>query len=245
MKKICLAISLLLVAVMLFSSCASTLTPISAGFYDKKTDTYYAYAPMCYEATGWQNESYIKDNIGFEYHIVLDSSGNEADPTLFLYDKANKTLIYNSANTLPNLAELNPTEMFFAVEGSVSTTLTTETDKMSIDKVIDICLNAPICKYPALQTDEYYKLKFYSADHPYILYSISYLEYDYDYCEYESAATLENYVYRTGVEYTVIQESDGSYTIEYNYGKYFVYNRDSGECRMAKYIHDAYNSSED
>ena len=242
MKKFCIILSLLLSAIMLMSSCSNTLVPYADGFHDEKEGVYYTYASMCYEASGWQSEAYIKDELGFEYHIVVDDKGNAADPKLFLYDKTNKTLIYNSQNTLPTLAELKPTEMHFTVDGSVSTTLTSESDVSMINAVLDICLNAPVCKYPALETDEYYRLKFYSSEHPFILYCLSYVEYDYDYCEYETVTDLENYTYREGVPYTLITEEDGSCTVEYNYGKYFVYNRDNGECRMAQYIHDNYNS---
>lgn len=241
MKKIIPLLSLVICAVILLSSCSAKLVPYANGFHNEKTGVYYTYASMCYEATGWKSEAYIKDDIGFEYHVVVDGN-KEADPSLYLYDKTNKTLIYNSQNTLPTLAELNPTEMHFTVDGSISNTLTTESDATMIQAVLDLCLNAPVCKYPALATDEYYRLKFYSSSHPYILYCLSYLEYDYDYCEYENVASLENYEYRDGVSYTVINEDDGTYTVEYNYGKYFVYNRDTGECRMAKYIHDNYNS---
>ena len=132
MKKAITVLALVLTAIVLLTSCAPSLVPIGDGFYDEKSKTHYVYAPMCYEAVGWKTEPHIKDDVGFEYHIILDDKGNEADPSLFLYDKTNKTLIYNKENTLPTLEELDPVEMYFAVEGNVSTTLTTENDKEKI-----------------------------------------------------------------------------------------------------------------
>ena len=142
MKKIIAILALILCALTAFNSCSTTLVPHANGFYNEKEDVYYTYASMCYEAVGFKSEAYIKDDVGFEYHIVVGGNGVEADPEHFLYDKTNKTLIYNSNTALPTLAELNPTEMHFTVDGSVSQTLTSENDAEKISAVLDICLNA-------------------------------------------------------------------------------------------------------
>lgn len=241
MKRKIILVSFLLILASLLSSCAGTLVPKDGGIYNKKEDIKYSYAPMCYEAAGWEIEVYIKDNAGFEYHKVADAKGNVADSSDFLYDNENKTLIYNSGLTIPSLAELDADEIHFYVESSASIKLLGDDDKETVLMVVESCLTAPICKYPSRDSDEFYKIKFYSYKNPYILYCLTYVEYDSDYFEYDNVASLDGYTFREGVEYEIINEADGTFTVKYNYGKYFVYNRENGECRTAKIIHDIYN----
>ena len=89
-----------------------------------------------------------------------------------------------------------------------------------------------------------------SPDCPFV-YVVNYLEYSsnqYDYVSlkgqnFSSVQDVEeNYDFLDGVTYEIITESDGSYTVKYNYGKYFIYIREEGRCYMAGFIYDTYNN---
>jgi hypothetical protein len=244
MKKISLFLVLILIALAVLPSCAQNkLVLKNNGMYDKSSGTYYSYADLNYEAIGWSKEVYITDEIGFEYHVVVDEKGRSADPTAFLYDKDNKTLLYNSDTKLPTLAELNPDTIAFYEEGTKRVLLTSDDSADNIAQVLDVCLNAPSIKFSAETLDQDYRLMFSSSAHPYFVYCLSYYEFAQDQCEYEYPLSLDGYKYRDGVSYTV-EQKDGGYIVTYNYGKYFIYNRSTGLCYKADIVHDIYNSSE-
>jgi len=257
MKKIISVVALLLV-MCIFASCSSCsscvkkLDTVSGGdLYDKKTGVVYSTAPSCYEAIAWEKEIYRQDSHGVGYHKVKDVNGYIGEPPLWLYNYDYNILLYNSAEiTLPTLAEMEPDSLSFYIEGESKVHLTADDDAESVKKAVSL-LDGPYMAYNANPAKSSYKLSFASAKYPAIVYNVSYIEYSEDQHVYVSLKDQnfsnaddveENYDFIDGVPYEIIAEEDGSFTVAYNYGKYFLFVRDEGRCYMAEYIHDKYNN---
>ncbi len=233
------------------TSCGKKLETVNAGnLYDKKTETVYAIAPSYYEAVAWESDIYKVDSHGFGYHKVRDIDGNTGDPTQWLYNYENNILLYNSEIKLPTLREMDPDGMSFFIEGDSRVILTVEDNKDAIGKAIEF-VDSPAMTFNGKTAESSYRIRFTSSKYKYIAYYVIYLEYaedQYEYVslkgQYTSVEEIEaNYDFIDGVEHEILTENDGSFTVAYNYGKYFVYVRDEGKCYMAGHIHDVYNSA--
>ncbi len=224
------------------------------GYYNEKLEVYYSIAPSSYEAIGYLKEAYAIDSHDFTFHIVTDPNGNRADASDWLYDATNSALLYNSDKKLPTLKEMNPAAIDFFVEGDVRIPLDISiTEKSEIDTIIE-CLSNPSCSNSSIRAElnDSYGLRFTSNEYKYISYVLDYVEFSQNIYEYEKAegytdaADVEaRYDFREGVEYEIVAEEDGSYTVKYDYGKYFIYDESVGRYYMAGYIHDNYNSGDD
>jgi len=201
---------------------------------------------------GYIKEAYAIDSHGFTFHIVTDQSGNRADASQWLYDATNAALLYNSDKKLPTLKEMNPGTVDFFVEGNTRVNLVSVSNTEEIDKII-ACLDNPYCSKSSIRAElnDSYGLRFTSVEYKYIAYVLDYVEFSQNIYEYEKAegytdaADVEaRYDFRDGVEYEIIAEEDGSYTVKYDYGKYFIYDENVGRYYTASYIHDNYNSGE-
>ena len=257
MKRTVFITSVILVVACLFASCSSCaktvkLEPKQDGYYNEELKVYYTMAPSTYEAVGYIKEAYAKDPHGFTFHIVTDPSGKRADPSEWLYDFTNAALLYNSDKKLPSLEEMAPTCVDFFAEGNTRVNLHSTTASEEITKILE-CLDNPSCSKSSIRSELYdwYGLRFTSASHIYIAYILDYVEFTSNIYEYEKAegytdiADVEaRHNFRDGVEHEIIAEDDGSFTVKYNYGKYFVYDEVAGRYYMAQYIHDTYKSGE-
>ena len=222
------------------------------GYYNEKLEVYYSIAPSSYEAIGYLKEAYATDSHGFTFHTVTDQIGNKADVSEWLYDATNAALLYNSDKKLPTLKEMKPTTLDFFVEGNTRVNLISVDSSEEIGKIIG-CLDNPSCKKSSIRAElnDSYGLRFTSVEYKYIAYVLDYVEFSQNIYEYEKAEGYTNaadvearYDFRDGVEYEIIAEEDGSYTVKYDYGKYFIYDENVGRYYMASYIHDNYNSGE-
>ncbi len=259
MRKITLLLAVAIILCFLVScggcsGCAKTvkLETRQDGYYNEKLEVYYSIAPSNYEAMGYVKEAYAIDSHDFSFHIVTDPNGNRADASDWLYDATNAALLYNSDKKLPTLKEMKTTAVDFFVEGNTRVNLISVNTAEEIDKIID-CLNNPYCSKSSIRAElnDSYGLRFTSVEYKYIAYVLDYVEFSQNIYEYEKAegytdaADVEaRYDFRDGVEYEIIAEEDGSYTVKYDYGKYFIYDENVGRYYTASYIHDNYNSGE-
>ena len=259
MRKITLILALAVLFACLVScgscsGCSKTvkLETKQDGYYNEKLEVYYSIAPSSYEAMGYIKEAYAVDAHDFSFHIVTDTTGNRADASAWLYDATNAVLLYNSDNKLPTLEEMKPVAVDFFVEGNTRVNLITENESSKITAVID-CLDNPSCSKSSIRAElsDSYGLRFTSSEYKYIAYVLDYVEFAQNIYEYErvegytDVADVEaRYDFRQGVEYEIVAEEDGSYTVKYDYGKYFIYDESVGRYYIATYIHENYNSGE-
>ena len=259
MRKITLilAVAILFGCLVSCGGCSGCSKPVKLetkqdGYYNEKLEVYYSIAPSSYEAMGYIKEAYAVDSHDFTFHIVTDPNGNRADAAQWLYDATNAALLYNSDNKLPTLEEMKPDAVDFFVEGNTRVNLVSVSDAEEIKAIID-CLDNPFCKKSSIRSElkDSYGLRFTSDGYKYIAYVLDYVEFSQNIYEYEKAegytdvADIEaRYDFKDGVEYEIIAEEDGSYTVKYNYGKYFIYDENVGRYYMAGHIHDNYNSGE-
>ncbi len=242
MKKIITMSGALLLCLVLLVSCApNTLESRQGGFYDPKTQTYYSYAPMNIEAVSYSPDVYITDSHGYEFHAVYDMKKNPCDTTKLLYDGDSQTLIYNSSMSFPSILNFEANKAAFYVSGNSEQIVTSVDDAAETVKITDVFKN-PAMAYTASIPTESYRLRFFSDKYPYFAFVYTYIEYSSDQLVDVKVDSLDGYNFIEGVPHTELQNDDGSYTITYNYGKYFVYDIDTRLCYMAEYIHDTYNT---
>ncbi len=242
MKKIFTASAVLLLCLMMLVSCASdTLERRQGGLYDPNTQIYYSYAPMNVEAISYSSEVYITDGHGYAFRAVYDMNKNQCAPTDLLYDGQNNTLIYNSDMKFPQILEFEPNQAVFYIPADNDQLLTSTEDAAEAVRIAEVFKN-PTMAYTANAAVESYRLRFFSEKYPYFAFVYTYIEYSKDQMVHVTVDSLDGYTFLEGVPHTETQNADGSYTVSYNYGKYFVYDRDAGICYMAQYIHDTYNS---
>ena len=244
MKKRIIAALCLLAVSLGFAACSCgneihTIEVKANGYYDKTSGINYSFAPSAYEPTAYEREVYGKDEFDCTYHRVSFVDGKLSDASEWLYAKDDGTLAYNGNNSLPSFDQLKSDTVNFCMEGTTSIILTTVDKTNEVAELVNIFKNGTPCKYQVGTASKIYYLKFVSSVYP-IAYSIAYIEYENDHMEYEETDDLNGYEYREGVEYTVETRDGGGYTVRYNYGKYFIYDRDTGNFRVADYIHDKY-----
>ena len=104
MKKLTLCFSALLLTAILLTSCRGNIVLENDGYYDKKTDTTYRYAPLAYEPVAISKKAYVTDKNGNEYYTVTDGV-NDIDGTRWLYCKSLGILLYASDEPMPTLEE--------------------------------------------------------------------------------------------------------------------------------------------
>ena len=116
------------------------------------------------------------------------------------------------------------------------------TDAQSVKALINAYLNGERAEYIGLKADSVLKLKLRSALYPYIQYSLTYYEYENGCILKDTTDDIASYKYLTnddGVEISVDQNADGSYTVTYNYGKYFIRNESDGTfVRVGQDVYD-------
>lgn len=209
------------------------------GCYDKNSGVNYLFAPMAYEPTAYEKEVFGKDEFDGAYHrVAFASEEKTVDASEWLYAKDDGILAYNGKNRLPSFDELKVDMVNICVEDASSVILSTVDKTADVSALVDVFKGGTECQYQTGEASDVYYIKFVSSVYP-IAYSVMYIEYESDRYEYEETSEIDGYEFREGVLYTM-EESDGVYTVSYNYGKYFVYDRSTGICRAAGYIHETY-----
>lgn len=238
-------ICLIAVTLLSVASCASTpvLERQGLNLVDTSTNKVYATAPSAYQPVAYSKNDTFVDAKGHVYRTAATSDGVLSEGNQFLYDLTFGTLLYDTSVSLPTLTEFEADSVHFYYEDSVATLLSTDTDKDNVAETVKLCLSQTACSISSGGTlDSSYRMTLTSEKYPVIAYSLLYLEYVKDVLEYEDTDSLENYTYREGVSYTVDEKGGGGYTVTYNYGKYFLYDSDTGKCIPASFIHDTYNN---
>ncbi len=250
MKKILSALCLLIATVCLLPSCASCsalpkLDRAGSTVTNKKTGITYYYAPSTYRPISYSKDAVFTDGKDHSYRKVADNNGNFANIDEMIYDYTSDSLLVSSSVTLPTLEQIAPDSVHFYYEDTVANLLHSDTDKNNISKIIDIYRSGVSCKSPDATIGDRYTLTFTSDKYPFFAYSLTYVEYTKEVLEYEIAANLDSYQFRENVAHTEEPNADGSYTVTYNYGKYFLCDIENRICTPAQFIHDTYNNNDD
>ena len=219
---------LLLLACLLLSSCAGTrFSSDGSMLIDKNTKIEYNVAPSCYEPVSLGAEVTRDDNGSHKktYYQVGTLSTDE-----WLTDDL-YNVYYAKGIKLPTLEEMMCNRLLVCDDGEQLIALLDVTDADAVSAVISAYLNGEPSKYVSLGEHSSLKLKFRSAIYPYLQYSLTYYEYPNG-CAYEDTTNdIENYKYLANDEFvdiSVVDNGDGTYTVRYDYGKYFIRNESDG-----------------
>lgn len=247
MKKFLSLLCLLTAALFLLASCAGlpSLDRSGGKVINNKNGITYYYAPSTYRPISYSKDAVFTDGKDHSYRKVANSNGGFANTDELIYDYTSSSLLYSSEFSLPTLEQMNPEMIHFYYEDTVATLLHSDTDKNNISEIIKIYKSGISCKSPDATVGDIYTLTFTSEAFPFFAYALTYVEYTQDVLEYDSTASLEGYSFREGVAHTEEQNEDGSYTVTYNYGKYFLCDLESRLCTPAQFIHDTYNNTND
>ena len=217
-----------LVLCLLFCSCSNKrLTPSGDKLVDGKTGIRYNVAPVCYEPVTLGKEFARSDRQDYEvvYFLLGELSSSE-----WLCD-GEYNVYYTDGVKLPTFEQMMINRILVCREDQNLIAIKDITDEALVDLVIDGYKSAPQTEYVGLKADVIYEIKFRSAIYPYIQYSLSYYEYKNGCVLTDKTDDIENYKYFASedvVDITIVQNEDGSYTITYDYGKYFIRNEADG-----------------
>ena len=228
MKIFKIAICILLTCLILCACTNKRLTPNGEKLIDNKTGIEYNVAPSCYEPIGLGTEYARSDRQGYDvtYYRI-----GELSPLEWLTD-GEYNVYYANGVTLPSFDEMSFNRIVVCEEYDALISVKDITDASLVNKVIDGYKNAQETEYLGLKADAVYKLKFRSAIYPYIQYSLTYYEYT-DGCKVQvnvdDITTYEYYTNDESVTITTAENSDGGWTVTYDYGKYFIRNEYTGD----------------
>lgn len=183
MKRIKLLFGLL-ACLLALASCANSIEyDKSTNVYaDKKTGVSYTDAPSCYEPreigkkyAAWRNE----------YATVDFYTVEGADPLLWLTEEGGTVFYDRDHVTLPELDEMECSEVLVCVEGTVLYAVADITAAEHISSLVALWETGESIDYPATEPTRNYKLKFVSEKYPFLYYNLVYVEYSdgaYLYC---------------------------------------------------------------
>ena len=180
-------IAVLALSVVLLTSCNVGLVKIerdtSTPYYTNSvTGTNYTYAPSCYEAVAVGNK-YAKWRNPSTTVVFYDMEG--ADPELWMTEEG-KTVFYAEQVKLPELDEMEISELLVCVEGTSTAALVSITKSEHIDQIIDVWQNGEEVEYSGLEPTRNYRAKFVSQKYPWMYFNLIYVEYSdgssYLYC---------------------------------------------------------------
>lgn len=185
--KLIKIIAVLALAVMLLTSCNVGLVKIerdtSTPYYtNAATGVNYTYAPSCYEAVSvgrkyakWRNPS----------TTVIFNEMEGADPELWMTEEG-KTVFYAEQVTLPELDEMEISQVLVCVEGTSTVSLAAITNELHIADLIYTWQNGDEVEYSGLEPERNYRVKFVSEKYPWMFFNLIYVEYSdgssYLYC---------------------------------------------------------------
>lgn len=227
MKFLKVAICALLVCVLLCSCANKRLTPSGDKLVDKKTGIEYNVAPACYEPVSLGKEFARSDRQDYEvtYYQLGELSSEE-----WLCD-GEYNVYYTDGVKLPSFDEMMINRVLVCREDQTLVGIKDITDESLVSAIIDGYKNGQATEYVGLKADVIYELKLRSPIYPYMQYTLSYYEYKDGCVLTDKTDDIENYKYFVSddlVGITTEQNEDGSYTVTYNYGKYFIRNEADG-----------------
>ena len=227
MKILKTGIAIFISLILLVSCSSPRFSSSGETLIDNETGISYNVAPFCYEPTSLGEEISRFDNGAYEktYYRIGDIAGEE-----WITDDA-YNVFYAEGVKLPTLLEMSCNRLLVCEDGTQLIALRDITDGELVSAVIEGYVNGEPSKRVALGEHTALKLKFRSAVYPQLQYSLTYYEYKNG-CVYEDVTDdLENYEYLVNDEFvdiSVIENQDGTYTVRYDYGKYFILNEADG-----------------
>ena len=238
MKTVKTIMVVLLLCVLLVSCADARFASSGNVLVDNKTNIEYNVAPGCYEPVSLGKEVAKVDKGSYEkiYYQIGELSINE-----WLTDNS-YNVFYADGVKLPTFEEMMFNRILVCEEYDQLVCINDITDSSLVSALIDGYNNGTPSKYMEFKADEVLKLKFRSAIYPYLQYSLTYYEYT-DGCFFEDTTDdIENYKYLTNDEFvdiTVDPNDDGTYTVRYDYGKYFIRNEADGTfVKVGEEVHE-------
>ncbi len=233
MKKISL-LAILLAVVLLICSCGNCSCAKKSKFryendmiVDEKTGIKYECAPFAYQPVsfGAKYATQEKSGIVTEYYQLGDM------PTDKWLTNEDLCVFYAQGVELPSFEELNSNRILICEKGEQTVSLFDITDKEKVQSVIDEYLGARRIKGNPARSDVQYLLNFRGDSYPFLQYSLEYLEYEGGLVIYDKTDDISSYKYQYSESEAKIsheQNEDGSFTVSYDLGKYFIYSRYEG-----------------
>ena len=227
MKLLKVAICALVLCLLLCSCANKRLTPSGDKLVDGKTGIEYNVAPSCYEPVSFGKEFAKSDRKDYEitYYQLGELSSEE-----WLCD-GEYNVYYTDGVKLPSFDEMMINRVLVCREDQTLIGIKDITDEALVAAIVDGYKKGQATEYVGLKADVIYELKFRSAIYPYLQYTLSYYEYKDGCVLTDKTDDIENYKYFASddlVDITTEQNEDGSYTVTYNYGKYFIRNEADG-----------------
>lgn len=226
-KKIFVVVLLIALMMTCVCSCNSKFNYDGDMLVNKKSGIKYNYAPFCYEPTELGKKYATQKISGIEtvYYTIGDLPENEwlANEDL--------TVFYAEGVHLPTFEEMSPDRILVCEEDYTTSSVADITDSDTVAKIIGEYRNGFSFESSYVIANTKYSLKFRSSSYPYLQYSLSYLEYEEGLVISDKVENTEDYKYlfdEKDVEISMIQNDDGSTTVKYDLGKYFLYSKWDG-----------------
>lgn len=199
----------LILTVTALASCGITIHEgIGKGdAMDKSGGVAWYHASTCYEAVALEQKQgkLVVGDQNLELYKLPDM-----DPAHWLATE-DMNVLYAEGVTLPTLRDMEPTALYFYMDGSAQQKVYEMKNQEQLSAVIeDFCENKSVV-YPATTPYKTYRVRFASDLYPGLYYALTYVEYANDY-------TID----------------------DVNYGKYFLYDRfDQKFVPVGEEIHQA------
>ena len=199
-----LTLTILAAFLLSFAACAKVgvLTADENGGYinDKNGVRYYA-APGSYDVKGYLSEGPVALNDGINFYQVDGTSGEK-----WLYSPDFGILLYAESETLPTLEDLSPNKMDICLDDGEKMITALEVENVSnISAILEAYNNGETLLYSGKKSNYKFYLKLTSAEYPWLIYNLEFMQYAEDLIVYS-------------------KDENGEVT-EKNYGKNFIYNR--------------------
>lgn len=203
-----IALALASALLLCLCSCSAKITyDKESGIYEDKRGNEYLRAPSCYEPVSYLSEKKygtLIAGIG-EFDLYAISNAKEGD----WLTTADGDVLYKKGVTLPTLEEFGVDGVLICREGESIHAFARVETQAEIDALIKTYLEGESIPYPSRPAAQSLRLRMTSEEYPFLYYRLTYLEYSSDVIVYAEENGLE---------------------LNISYGKYFIYDRDTGRC---------------
>ena len=186
----------LLVAMMLtafnLAACGNSMKIKDGNYYCSQNGVTYQMTPFEYVpvAIGKEYATFKGNGMEYKFHEIQG-----ATPEKWL-STADGNLFCALGEKLPSLTEMESNGIMVCYEQTKVIALTTIRNAKEINSVINDFEKGNAVKFPDAETEQHYKLRFMSEKYPWLYYSLNYVEYAVDICEYDEPADMSSYKYR-------------------------------------------------
>ncbi len=186
-----LLMAILLTSISLFS-CGKKLKIKDGYYYCEQNDVTYQMVDFEYVPVAIGKEYATFKDINIEYKLY-EIQG--AAPEKWL-STADGNLFCAVGEKIPTVSEMNVDGILVCYEQTHVVALATIRNSAEISSILDDFANGDVVKFPDAEIDQSLKLRFTSAEYPWLYYSLTYVEYATDVCEYDEPGDLNSYKYR-------------------------------------------------